>query len=67
MTRKQFIRNLYNRLSDTQIILLILAWGVGLPLLAHTLLEGWIAVIAAILGALPWIIMPLYLSSLDKS
>ena len=64
---KQFIRNLYHRLSDTQIIFLILAWGVGLPLLAHTLLEGWIAVIAAILGALPWIIMPLYLSSLDKS
>ena len=63
---RQFIRNIYQRLSDTQIILLILAWGVGLPLLAHTILEGWIAVIAAILGALPWIIMPLYLSSLDK-
>ena len=63
---RQFIRNLFQRLSDTQIILLILAWGVGLPLLAHTILEGWIAVIAAILGALPWIIMPLYLSSLDK-
>jgi len=63
---KQFIRNIFQRLSDTQIILLILAWGVGLPLLAHTILEGWIAVIAAILGALPWIIMPLYLSSLDK-
>ena len=63
---KQFIRNIFQRLSDTQIILLILAWGVGLPLLAHTILEGWIAVIAAIVGALPWIIMPLYLSSLDK-
>ena len=63
---RQFIRSIYQRLSDTQIIILILAWGVGLPLLAHTLLEGWIAVIAAILGALPWIIMPLYLSSLDK-
>lgn len=63
---KQFIRNIFQRLSDTQIILLILAWGVGLPLLAHTILEGWIAVIATILGALPWIIMPLYLSSLDK-
>jgi len=63
---KQFIRNIFQRLSDTQIILLILAWGVDLPLLAHTILEGWIAVIAAILGALPWIIMPLYLSSLDK-
>jgi hypothetical protein len=63
---RQFIRNIFQRLSDTQIILLILAWGVGLPLLAHTILEGWIAVIAAILGALPWIIMPLYLSSLDK-
>ena len=63
---KQFIRNIFQRLSDAQIILLILAWGVGLPLLAHTILEGWIAVIAAILGALPWIIMPLYLSSLDK-
>jgi len=63
---KQFIRNIFQRLSDTQIILLILAWGVGLPLLAHTILEGWIALIAAILGALPWIIMPLYLSSLDK-
>jgi len=63
---KQFIRNIFQRLSDTQIILLILAWGVGLPLLAHTILEGWIAVIAAILGALPWIIMPLYLSSLYK-
>ena len=63
---KQFIRNIFQRLSDTQIILLILAWGVGLPLLAHTILEGWIAVIAAILGALPWIIMPLYLSSSDK-
>ena len=63
---KQFIRNIFQRLSDTQIILPILAWGVGLPLLAHTILEGWIAVIAAILGALPWIIMPLYLSSLDK-
>jgi len=63
---KQFIRNLYHRLSDTQIILLILAWGVGLPLLAHTILEGWIAVIALILGALPWILIPLYLSSSDK-
>ena len=63
---RQFIRNIFQRLSDTQIILLILAWGVGLPLLAHTILEGWIAVIAAILGTLPWIIMPLYLSSLDK-
>ena len=63
---RQFIRNIFQRLSDKQIILLILAWGVGLPLLAHTILEGWIAVIAAILGALPWIIMPLYLSSLDK-
>ena len=63
---RQFIRNIFQRLSDTQIILLILAWGAGLPLLAHTILEGWIAVIAAILGALPWIIMPLYLSSLDK-
>ena len=63
---KQFIRNIFQRLSDTQIILLILAWGVCLPLLAHTILEGWIAVIAAILGALPWIIMPLYLSSSDK-
>ena len=63
---KQFIRNIFQRLSDTQIILLILAWGVGLPLLAHTILEGWIAVIAAILGALPWIILPFYLSSLDK-
>ena len=63
---KQFIRNIFQRLSDTQIILLILTWGVGLPLLAHAILEGWIAVIAAILGALPWIIMPLYLSSLDK-
>jgi hypothetical protein len=63
---RQFIRNIFQRLSDAQIILLILAWGVGLPLLAHTILEGWIAVIAAILGALPWIIMPLYLSSLDK-
>ena len=63
---KQFIRNLYNRLSDTQIILLILAWGVGLPLLAHIVLEGWTAVIAVILGALPWILIPLYLSSSDK-
>ena len=63
---RQFIRNIFQRLSDAQIILLILAWGVGLPLLAHTILEGWIAVIAAILGALPWIFMPLYLSSLDK-
>ena len=63
---KQFIRNLYHRLSDMQIILLILAWGVGLPLLAHTILEGWIAVIAVILGALPWILIPLYLSSSDK-
>ena len=63
---RQFIRNIFQRLSDAQIILLILAWGVGLPLLAHTILEGWIAVIAVILGALPWIIMPLYLSSLDK-
>lgn len=63
---RQFIRNIFQRLSDTQIILLILTWGVGLPLLAHAILEGWIAVIAAILGALPWIIMPLYLSSLDK-
>jgi len=63
---KQFIRNLYSRLSDTQIILLILAWGVGLPLLAHIVLEGWTAVIAVILGALPWILIPLYLSSSDK-
>ena len=63
---RQFIRNIFQRLSDAQIILLILAWGVGLPLLAHTILEGWIAVIAVILGALPWIIMPLYLSSSDK-
>ena len=63
---KQFIRNLYHRLSDTQIILLILAWGVGLPLLAYTILEGWIAVITVILGALPWILIPLYLSSSDK-
>ena len=63
---KQFIRNLYNRLSDIQIILLILAWGVGLPLLAHTILEGWIAIIAVIFGALPWILIPLYLSSFDK-
>jgi len=63
---RQFIRNICQRLSDAQIILLILAWGVGLPLLAHTILEGWIAVIAVILGALPWILIPLYLSSSDK-
>jgi len=63
---KQFTRNIYHSLSDTQIILIILAWGVGLPLLAHTLLEGWIAVIAVILGALPWILIPLYLSSSDQ-
>ena len=63
---KQFIRNIFHSLSDTQIILLILAWGVGLPLLAHTVLEGWIAVIAVILGALPWILIPLYLSSSDQ-
>ena len=63
---RQFIRSIYQRLSDTQIIILILAWGVGLPLLAHTVLEGWIAIIAVILGALPWILIPLYLSSSDK-
>ena len=63
---KQFTRNIYHSLSDTQIIFIILAWGVGLPLLAHTLLEGWIAVIAVILGALPWILIPLYLSSSDQ-
>jgi len=63
---RQFIRSIYQRLSDTQIILLILAWGVGLPLLAHIILEGWIALIAVILGALPWILIPLYLSSSDK-
>ena len=63
---KQFIKNIHHRLSDTQIILLILAWGVGLPLLAHTVLEGWTAVIAIILGALPWILIPLYLSSSDQ-
>ena len=63
---KQFTRNIYHRLSDTQIIFIILAWGVCLPLLAHTLLEGWIAVIAVILGALPWILIPLYLSSSDQ-
>ena len=63
---KQFIRNIFHSLSDTQIIILILAWGVGLPLLAHAILEGWIAIIAVILGALPWILIPLYLSSSDK-
>ena len=55
---KQFTRNIYHSLSDTQIILIILAWGVGLPLLAHTLLE-MDSIIAVILGALPWILIPL--------
>ena len=63
---RQFIRNIFHSLSDTQIIILILAWGVGLPLLAHTILEGWIAIIAVIFGAFPWILIPLYLSSSDK-
>jgi hypothetical protein len=60
---KKFIKSWYDSLTDTQVVLLILCWGIGLPMSSVFFLEGWLAAIAAILGGLPWIVMPLYLSS----
>jgi hypothetical protein len=62
---KKFIKSWYDSLTDTQVVLLILCWGIGLPMSSVFFLEGWLALIAAILGGLPWIVIPLYLGTKD--
>ena len=61
---KQFIKTKLNNLKDGHLAFLIFCWGVGLPLLAFVL-EGWLGIILGILGVLPWIVIPLYLSDSD--
>ena len=59
---KQFIKKKLNNFKDRHLAFLIFCWGVGLPLLAFVL-EGWLGILLGILGVLPWIVIPLYLSN----
>ena len=61
---KQFTKKKLNNFKDRHLAFLIFCWGVGLPLLAF-FLEGWLGILLGILGVLPWIVIPLYLSNSD--
>ena len=61
---KQNIKKKLLNLIDEQFVILFLVWSVGTTVAAF-LLDGWIGMILLILGVLPWLIMPLYLSNSD--